>query len=60
VELYLHSLNRPSMRGAQLKHRDKFTFTFIDSTTDANKCDKKTVVGRWLSIQKEHSVNEKV
>jgi len=26
VELYLHSLNTPSWRGAQLKHRDNFTF----------------------------------
>jgi len=29
VELYLHSPNTPSWRGAQLKHRDTFTFTFI-------------------------------
>jgi hypothetical protein len=28
VELYLHSPNTPSWRGAQLKHRDNFTFTF--------------------------------
>jgi len=28
VELYLHSPNTPSRRGAQLKHRDNFTFTF--------------------------------
>jgi hypothetical protein len=29
VELYLHSPNTPSLRGAQLKkHRDNFTFTF--------------------------------
>jgi hypothetical protein len=28
MELYLHSLNTPSWRGAELKHRDKFTFTF--------------------------------
>jgi hypothetical protein len=26
VELYLHSLNKPSWCGAQLKHRDNFTF----------------------------------
>jgi hypothetical protein len=26
MELYLHSPNTPSWRGAQLKHRDKFTF----------------------------------
>jgi hypothetical protein len=28
VELYLHSPNIPSWSGAQLKHSDKFTFTF--------------------------------
>jgi hypothetical protein len=28
VELYLHSPNTPSWRGARLKHRDNFTFTF--------------------------------
>jgi hypothetical protein len=28
VELYFHSPNTPSWRGAQLKHRDNFTFTF--------------------------------
>jgi hypothetical protein len=28
VELYLYSLNTPPWRGAQLKHRDNFTFTF--------------------------------
>jgi hypothetical protein len=28
VELYLHSPITPSWRGAQLKHRDNFTFTF--------------------------------
>jgi hypothetical protein len=27
VELYLHSPNTPSWRGAELKHRDSFTFT---------------------------------
>jgi hypothetical protein len=27
VELYLHSPSRPSWRGAQLSHRDNFTFT---------------------------------
>jgi hypothetical protein len=29
VEIYLHSFNTPSWRGAQLKYRDNFTFTFI-------------------------------
>jgi hypothetical protein len=28
VEIYLHSPNTPPCRGAQLKHRNKFTFTF--------------------------------
>jgi hypothetical protein len=28
VELYLHYLSTPSWRGAQLKYRDNFTFTF--------------------------------
>jgi hypothetical protein len=28
VKLYLYSPNTPSWRGAQLKHRDNFTFTF--------------------------------
>jgi ribosomal protein L13 len=27
VELYLHSPNTPSWRGAHLKHKDNFTFT---------------------------------
>jgi hypothetical protein len=29
VEPYLHSPNTPLWRGAQLKQRDKFTFTFM-------------------------------
>jgi hypothetical protein len=29
VELYFHSPNTSSWRGAQLKHRDNFTFTFL-------------------------------
>jgi hypothetical protein len=28
VELYIHSPNTPSWRGAQMKHGDNFTFTF--------------------------------
>jgi hypothetical protein len=34
VELYLHSLNTPPWRGAQLKHRDNFTFTFTGPYID--------------------------
>jgi len=32
VELYLHSPNKPSWRGAQFKHRENFTFTFFTYT----------------------------
>jgi hypothetical protein len=28
MELYLHSPTTPPWRGAQLKHKDNFTFTF--------------------------------
>jgi hypothetical protein len=33
VELYLHSPNKPSWHGAQLKHRDKFTLPLEAATT---------------------------
>jgi len=33
VELYLHSHNTPSWNGAQLKHRDNFTFYPIANNT---------------------------
>jgi hypothetical protein len=33
VELYIHSPNTPSWRGAQLKHRDNFTFYHIKQIT---------------------------
>jgi hypothetical protein len=33
VELYLHSRNTPSWRGAQLKHRNNFIFTFAFTIT---------------------------
>jgi len=32
VELYLHSTNTPPKRGAQLKHRDNFTFYLFNKT----------------------------
>jgi hypothetical protein len=40
AKLYLHSPNTPSWRGAQLKHRDNFTFTFylIDAWNVYNFC----------------------
>jgi uncharacterized membrane protein YqjE len=31
VELYLHSPNTPSWHGAQLKHRDNFTFYLVQA-----------------------------
>jgi hypothetical protein len=34
VELYFHSPNTPSWRGAQLKHRDNYTFYKIDSEVE--------------------------
>jgi hypothetical protein len=32
MELYLHFPNTPSWRGAQLKHRDNFTFFIVKTT----------------------------
>jgi hypothetical protein len=34
VELYLYSPNTPSWRGAQLKHKDNFIFTFTNNRKD--------------------------
>jgi hypothetical protein len=34
VELYLHFPNTPSWRGAQLKHRDDFTFYLTNGIYD--------------------------
>jgi len=33
VELYVHSPNSPSLRGAPLKHRDNFTYFNLSSTS---------------------------
>jgi hypothetical protein len=51
VELYLHSPNTPSWRGAQLKHRDNFTFT-LPSITAA------VLTFSWLTfpIARSHSL----
>jgi hypothetical protein len=38
VELYLHSPNTPSWRGAQLKHRTNFTFTLPERHCDIFPC----------------------
>jgi hypothetical protein len=53
VELYLHSSNTPSWRGAQREHRDNFTFTFtLTSFTLYILCTicSKSLVW-WLIIQ---------
>jgi hypothetical protein len=44
VELYLHSPNTPSWCGAQLKHRDNFTFYLCISLNShhIDRCLKKT------------------
>jgi len=40
VELYLYSPDTPSWRGAQLKHRDNFTFTLPLNIYYIEKCYK--------------------
>jgi hypothetical protein len=40
VELYLHSPNTPSWRGAQREHRDNFTFTFYEGDFVRRYVDK--------------------
>jgi hypothetical protein len=40
VELYFHSSNTPSWRGAQLKHRDNFTFYLY--LTSSSNCEVQT------------------
>jgi hypothetical protein len=37
VELYIHSLNTPSWRGAQSKHRDNFTLYFLTLRTSVKR-----------------------
>jgi hypothetical protein len=44
VELCLHSPNTPSWRGAQLKHRDNFTFTFNDRSRFYNAVSLKSLL----------------
>jgi hypothetical protein len=34
MELYSHSSNTPLWRGAQLKHRDNFSFYLLDPVVD--------------------------
>jgi hypothetical protein len=61
VDLYLHSANTPSWRGAQLKHRDNFTLHYRNSAavairkmtstfnTDFGKPEGKRLLGRPTS-----------
>jgi hypothetical protein len=43
VELYLNSPSTPSWRGAQLKRRDNFTFTFIISRMKRQQGSSETL-----------------
>jgi hypothetical protein len=45
VALYLHSPNTPSWRGAQLKHRDNFTFTFCLYLVITNAREREILQG---------------
>jgi hypothetical protein len=47
VEICLHSPSTPSWRGAQLKHRDNFTFTFTN--TACNKGLRN--IDNWLGFE---------
>jgi hypothetical protein len=52
VELCLHSPNTPSWRGAQLKHRDNFTFTFMGSLSPRNSAPGVVDGGDGLHIRR--------
>jgi hypothetical protein len=55
VELYLHSPNTPSWRGAQLKHRDNFTFTL--TYDDLSTQNMKTILNsQKVNVKKEYVV----
>jgi hypothetical protein len=43
VELYRHSPNTPSWGGAQLKHRDNFTFIYMEDKRDVTEAPVSTV-----------------
>jgi hypothetical protein len=67
VELYIHSPNTPSWRGAQLKHRDSFTFTFTlvvaaghyihghnrrtNTTIECNEMEAVNRVLAWVGLE---------
>jgi hypothetical protein len=67
VELYLHFPNTPSWRGAQLKHRDNFTFAtqlklFIKvcSFQDVGKAVSLTGTFQGLLLNKARNENGKM
>jgi hypothetical protein len=47
MELYLHSPNTPSWRGAQLKHKD--TFTFVTFSKDL------LVISKYILVTRRHN-----
>jgi hypothetical protein len=47
VELYLHSPNTPPWCGAQLKHRDNFTFTFYSYSCARLQSSRRWGGGVW-------------
>jgi hypothetical protein len=49
VELYIHSPNTPSWHGAQLKHRDNFTFTLLDDEWSASRSGL-CAPGKWSLV----------
>jgi hypothetical protein len=44
VELHLHSPNTPSLRGAQLKHKDNFTFIWLHTLSRLNYLNQLKVI----------------
>jgi hypothetical protein len=60
VDLYLHSPRTPSWRGAQLKHKDKFTFTFYIlhfTLTDRNEAQgeiRRKIMKMLVNIHTEY------
>jgi hypothetical protein len=57
VELYLHSPSTPLWCGAQLKHRDNFTFTFISQTWLHPVGHSITLHAQLLFLRGEHQVS---
>jgi hypothetical protein len=49
VELYIHPPNTPSWRGAQLKHRDNFTFTVYPLTLGSLHAQSSSIIAVWVT-----------